>query len=269
MIVESYEDVILLSGALRSNFWETIHTAISLTLKRHPTGVIIDCSGITECTPAGAETFRDAIEFIERHDARVIVAAVPQPVLEVLKTVAEVRSQLAVAESVEAARRSLDLLVEPESKKSKPPRERLEKVVLYVCEKGPCFEGYDLAEQTADSLHAEIVLAYVIVVPRDLPIQAPLPQQEESAALALETARAELAKRQVPCSAVLERGRDIGSALQQVMEQEESIRLLVPLRSDDDATESDLKLVKTLFGKITQPIVLLRPAAKVRAGAGT
>src|SRR5688500_219102 len=114
MIVESYEDVIVVSGALRSNFWETIHTAISLMLKRHPTGVIIDCSGISEVTPEGADTFRDIMAFIHEHDARIIVAGVPVQVMEVLKSVPEVRSQLAVAKSVEEARRSLDLLVEEE-----------------------------------------------------------------------------------------------------------------------------------------------------------
>src|SRR5436853_3309421 len=112
VIVESYEDVIVLSGALRSNFWETLHTAISLTLKRHPSGVIIDCSGLVEATPEGAETFRDAMEFIHQHDARVIVAAVPPNILQVLRTVPDVRSQLAVADSVEAARHSLDLITE-------------------------------------------------------------------------------------------------------------------------------------------------------------
>src|SRR4051794_2917253 len=105
MIVESYEDVIILSGALRSNYWETLHTAISLTLKRHPSGVIIDCSGLTEATPEGAETFRDVMEYIHGHDARVIVAAVPSKVYEVLRTVPEVRSQLAITESVEEARK--------------------------------------------------------------------------------------------------------------------------------------------------------------------
>ncbi len=267
MIVESYEDVILLSGALRSNFWDTIHTAISLTLRRHPTGVIIDCSGISECTPAGAETFRDAMQFLERHDARVIVAAVPVPVLDVLKSVPEVRSQLAVAESVEAARRSLDLLVEPEKKKGKPPRERLGKVVLFITAEGLCAEAYDLAEQTADALHAEIVLAYVVVVPRDLPIQAPLPSQEEAAVKALEAAKAELAKRQVACSAVLERGRDSGTALQQVMEESGGLQLLLPLHCEEDAVEGDLKLIRSVFGKISRPIVLIRPSARARAGA--
>lgn len=266
MIVESYEDVILLSGALRSNFWDTIHTAISLTLKRHPTGVIIDCSGITECTASGAETFRDAMEFIERHDARVIVAAVPQTVLEVLKSVPEVRSQLAIAESVESARRSLDLLIEPEKKKIRPPKEHLEKVVLYLPLEGPDAEAYDLAEQTADALHAEIVLAYVILVPRHLPIQSPLPAQEEEAAASLDRAKAELSRRQVPCSVVLERGRDIGASLQQVMEDSGAVRLLVPLSANEDDADANLKLVKAILSKIDRPIVLVRPGSKVRAG---
>src|SRR5947207_872967 len=115
MIVESYEDVVILSGPLRSNFWETIHTAIALTLKRHPTGVIIDCSGITELTPEGAETFQDAIQFVKEHErARIVVAAVSPQAMEVLRHVPEVRSQLPVVATVEEARRSLDLLLKEE-----------------------------------------------------------------------------------------------------------------------------------------------------------
>ena len=126
MIVESYEDVIVLSGELRSNFWETIHTAIALTLKRHPTGVIIDCSGITLMTPEGGETFHDAIDFVAEHDrARIVVAGVSKSVLEVLRSVPEVRSQLPVAESVEDARRSLDLLVEDEPDVPKKKRRKV------------------------------------------------------------------------------------------------------------------------------------------------
>ena len=197
MIVESYEDVIVLSGALRSNFWETIHTAISLTLRRHATGVIIDCSGITECTPDGADTFRDIMEFTASHDARIIVAAVPEAVMEVLKSVPHVRSQLAIAGSIEEARRSLDIFVEEEDPKGKRrvggPQSTNPKVLVCLAT-GTSKMADDAAMRTglrvADSIPTEIILVCVLVVPRDLPLQAPLPKAEESTAKAIERAQA-------------------------------------------------------------------------------
>src|SRR5204863_9799246 len=117
MIVESIGDVIKLSGDLTSNHWETIRTAAGLVLKRHPRGVVVDCSGITSCTEQGAETFYDMLMHIERKKSRIIVANIPPVVREALKHVPEVRSRLAVASTVEEAQHSLDLL---ETISSKP-----------------------------------------------------------------------------------------------------------------------------------------------------
>jgi hypothetical protein len=151
--------------------------------------------------------------------------------------------------------------LEPEKKKSKAPKERLGKVVFFLTAKGPGEEGLHMAEQIADALHVEIVLAYVVVVPRDLPLQAPLAGQEEMASKSIEMAKSELARRQVTVSAVLERGRDIGSALQQVMEESGASRLIVALNIEEDALDSDMKLVRSILSKIAQPVVFVRPAA--------
>ena len=263
MIVESYEDVILLSGALRSNFWETIQTAISLTLKRHPTGVIVDCSGITECTTAGAETFQYAMEYIRDHDARIIVAAVPPHVMEVLKSVPEVRSQLAVAASVEEARRSLDLLLEPEEKKraSKAPREKLAKIILLITEGDSCPELYELAMEMSEALHAEIAVAYAIIVPRHLPLQAPLAADEAEASRVIEEAKRELTKRNVPHSVSLERGRDVASALEQVVAETKAIRVVCALSPNENELDGQLKALRSVLTKVPLPVVAVRPTA--------
>ncbi|HRK20451.1 MAG TPA: hypothetical protein PLX06_01500 [Fimbriimonadaceae bacterium] len=259
MIVESYEDVILLSGALRSNFWDTIHTAISLTLRRHPTGVIIDCSGITECTPEGADTFRDVMAFIAGHDARIIVAAVPQAVLEVLKSVPEVRSQLAVAKSVEEARRSLDLLLEPETKKVKPSREKLDKLVLLLTPGDSCPDLYELAGEQAEAHHAEVEVAFVVVIPRHLPIQAPLAAEEEEAAKTLEIAKQELTSRQIPHHVRLERGRDVASSLEAVLEDTGAKRVVLALSANERELDEQLKILRSILAKVHVPVVAVRP----------
>ncbi len=265
MIIESYEDTIILSGAIRSNFWEAIHTAISLTLKRHPSGVIIDCSGLTEANAEGAETFRDAMDFIQRHDARIIVAAVPDPIMEVLKSVPEVRSQLAVAKSVEAARRSLDLLHHEEEqvgrKKKRPAIEHAHKllVCLYT---GTSVEeddaAMDIAGKIADSQPTEIHLVCVLLVPRHLPLTAPMENSEEASLKAVQRAEQFFDARDVTYVSQVERARDVASALDDLLSQFEAEEVVLPLMRDPLKKDENLKLVESVLGRVTRPVVFVR-----------
>lgn len=265
MIIESYEDTIILSGAIRSNFWEAIHTAISLTLKRHPSGVIIDCSGLTEANAEGAETFRDAMDFIQKHDARIIVAAVPDPIMEVLKSVPEVRSQLAVAKSVEAARRSLDLLHHEEEqvgrKKKRPAIEHAHKllVCLYT---GTSVEeddaAMDIAGKIADSQPTEIHLVCVLLVPRHLPLTAPMENSEEASLKAVQRAEQFFDARDVTYVSQVERARDVASALDDLLSQFEAEEVVLPLMRDPLKKDENLKLVESVLGRVTRPVVFVR-----------
>lgn len=265
MIIESYEDTIILSGAIRSNFWEAIHTAISLTLKRHPSGVIIDCSGLTEANAAGAETFRDAMDFIQKHDARIIVAAVPDPIMDVLKSVPEVRSQLAVAKSVESARRSLDLLHEEEEqttrRKKRPVPENAHKllVCLYT---GTSVEeddaAMDIAGKIADSQPTDIHLVCVLLVPRHLPLTAPMEASEEASLKAVQRAEQFFDARDVTYVSQVERARDVASALGELLSQFEAEEVVLPLMRDSLKKEDNIKLVESVLGRITRPVVFVR-----------
>ena len=264
MIVESYEDVIVLSGALRSNFWDTIHTAISLTLKRHPSGVIVDCSGITECTPEGADTFRDAMEFIEGHSARIIVAAVPEGVMEVMKSVPHVRSQLPIAASVEAARRSLDLLLEDEEhapkRRSQPSSTNPKVLVCLATGTGEAADDAAMvaASRLADSLHTEIILTCVLIVPREQPINAPLPKQEESTGRAIERAHAFYDGKHQLFQTRVERGRDIPAILKSVTDEVEVAVVVLPLNEDPMEAETNAKLVKGVTAKLKEEVIFVR-----------
>ena len=258
MIVESYEDVIVLSGALRSNFWETIHTAISLTLRRHATGVIIDCSGITECTPEGGETFRDALDFISNHDARIIVAAVPEFVLDVLKTVPHVRSQLAIARSVEEARTSLDCLSEMVAKKPNSP-ELKEKLMVLVLDCSADLAALRHATMIADTIRIEIDVVFPLIVPRDLPLQAPLPDQEAKAVQTLEEARTflEASNPKPPYRTKLERGRDIASTIVSALQEDEAQQVIVPISAATDDLDETAKLTKSVLSKVQTQVMFV------------
>ncbi len=265
MIVESYEDVIVLTGALRSNFWETIHTAISLTLKRHPTGVVIDCSGITEITPAGAETFRDAIDFIEAHEhARIVVAAVPPPVLDVMRSVSEVRSRLPIADTVEAARKSLDLLLSPDHEPKKRKREMEAKesarTILAILSADESDEELLLLiKEYVDSTPGKVVLLFPIVVPRHLPLQAPMPEIEERALKAIELSKARLIELKTPHEVRLEHARDLPILIHDIAEEVDAARVLIAFsRRNPEQMEAGIKLFFSIMQKVTRPVVLVR-----------
>lgn len=265
MIVESYDDVIILSGSLESNHWETIHTAISLILRRHPSGVIIDCSGMKRMSPAGAETFHDAMDFIRNHDARIILAAVPEPIMEVLKTVPEVRSQLPVVDTVETARKSLDLGHSSEDdhgKKRKklvaPENARKVIVCLYT---GTSIQEDDsamrAASMIADSFPSEIHLICALLVPRHLPLQAALAESEQSAAHALERAKQFFDQRNLPHLDRIERARDVASALTEVLKEIPAVTIILPLSKDPMKMENNLTVVRSVSSKVEGQVMFV------------
>lgn len=264
MIVESYEDVIVLSGALRANQWETIHTAISLTLQRYPTGVIIDCSGLQECNPMGAETFRSALNFIEEQDARVIVASVSPAVEDVLQEVADVRSRLPLAPTVEAARQSLNLLGEHvnvediDPKKAKKDGAGLSKVILllsgqpYDRHTAQVAAGYSLA------VKAQVNLVYPVLIPRELPLNAPLPEEEAKASEILNSMEDWFEQEEVPVARRVSRGRDIGTALEEAVEELDADQVFVGLPTHEDDMDAALKMSKIVLSRVHVPVHLVR-----------
>lgn len=266
MIVESYGDVIVLTGALRSNFWETIHTAISLTLKRHPTGVIIDCSGITEISEDGAETFHDAIEYVtEQERSRIVVAAVPQHVLDVLRSVPEVRSQLPIAKSVEDARRSLDLLLETDDEPKKKRRRDAEfreyqrTVVAIVCGDDSDVELLKVVREFASTNPVKVVVLFPIVVPRNLPLQAPMPEQETLATKAIEAAKTALTEIRIAHEARVEHARDLPTLIHEVAEAADAAYVMFAFSyRTPEKIEEGVKLVGAILQKVTRPILFVR-----------
>jgi len=266
MIVESYEDVIVLSGGLRSNHWETIHTAVSLTLQRYPTGVIIDCSGLTECTPEGAETFRSAMEFITDQDARVIVAAVSAPVLEVLKEVPDVKSQLPIAKSVDEARASLNVLNQHFdnedhivlSKKRKEHVEVSERMIVVLRGIPEDSAVVDLAISLCGKGDG-LLLLFSVMVPRELPLQSPMPEEEAIAAAVLNKAADVCHEAEIPVVRSIVRARDLGNAVQESLDENPAERVLVGLSKHIDDAGSELKLMQSLLAKTSVPVTITRP----------
>ena len=260
MIVESYEDVLVLSGCVNSNQWGTIETAIELLLERHPSGLIVDCSGITEISQAGGETFHHAIDFVNSHEARIIFAAVPSNVLDILRNVPEVRSQLALAASVHEARTSLDLLhTDDHGKKKKEKPRAINRTVLAVACPGRLSDSFGkFIEDLISRSTTKVVLALPIIVPRDLPLQAPMPTEEAEAAQCAKDFESRLLERNIAHKVVLERTRDIPGLVAELAAEVGAEYVLVSLPDDHRNDEESTKLFYALLDKVDRSLVFVR-----------
>lgn len=260
MIVESYEDVIGLSGPLRANFWEAVQTAIGLTLRRHPTGVILDCHGITDINEDGARTFAQAMDYVFEHDgARIIFARVPEHVMETLRVVPEVRSQMAVSASVEEARRSLDLLAAAEEagRRKREKRSHQRRVLAVMCPR-----TYDphLIQVTRDLVSddpADVVLLLPIVIPRELPLQAAMPESEERAQAFAAQASAAFVKEDASLEVRLERTRDLAGLVAGVAEEVDACQIVVSVAAAR-GDESVGRTMGAVMDKTERPIIFVR-----------
>ncbi len=103
-----------------------------------------------------------------------------------------------VPEEVAKARRSLDAV----------------RAILVPTTGTPYAErGVELACRLAQEQEGEILLVYVIEVPRTLPLGAPMPEAEKEAAAALETARGIVSLHNLPARTIVYRARDAGNGV--------------------------------------------------------
>lgn len=267
MIVESYEDVIVLSGALKSNNWHTIQTAIGLTLRRHPSGVIIDCSGLTEMNEQGALTFTDAMEFVLRQkDARIVLAAVPAVIMEVLKDTPEVRSQLPIVLTVDDARRSLDVLDSVSSANGKKGKVHKEVQVRVLC----VLQGSDhdmdvlvITRELINNIQAKVLILLPIVVPRDLPLTAPMVEIEERAVKSASRAKEMFYECRTPHEVRLERTRDLPGLLHEFSEELQASYTVLAVPDENLGEEKCIKVMRGVLSRVTRPVLFVRGHEKV------
>lgn len=260
MIVEARQDTVNLLGALTKNHWQTIKAAANLLLKRNPAGIIINCAGITECTEEGAETFADAQAYIQRHGARIVLCDIPDHVMEVLRRVPGVRSQLPVACTMRQARASLGLPSSYEGAEGSA-----EKVVLL-----PVWEGMNAEYAAQHALHmtkdqhAILHIVYILVVPQKLALSTPMPEQEEIAQRTLDQLEAMAKRARVRVEKRVERCRDLARGIVMTAEQERATQLVLGITSGD-ASATDGLLTTILQKAPCEVLVVRAPAAAINA----
>ena len=212
MIIEARQDTITLRGRINSNIWPAVQAAAALLLENHPTGIIVDCFGLTKITPRGAETFADAFEYIRAHNARIVVVGLSPKLVEIGKMVPGVRSQLPLAATVEEARASLQLEeVTPERGKAR------EATVVPIV--GNWRRAVHLADKVAVGESCEVHLVDLMKVPRTLPIGTPLPDREAEGQIRLEAAKAVVKEMGLKSFSHVGRVRTESSGLAEFIEQ--------------------------------------------------
>ncbi len=101
-------------------------------------------------------------------------------------------------------------------------------------------------------------MLYVVVVPRELPLQSPLPEQEERAAAALRRGADMLTEKQLAHTPHLERGRDIASTIHEMLKELPASHVVVPLSGDPQELENTKKLVGSVLGKVATEVIFVR-----------
>ncbi len=185
MIISSKNDVIQLSGSLNKNQWLTIKAAANLLMREHPEGIIIDCGELTTVSEDGAKTFLDAMKDIQAAGARMVVSNLPENVLQVVRSVPGVRSQLPIAATVEEARQSLRMGGAVQHTDGDHAATK-GAIVLPLMPDLDVEHALTISGRLARDLGASIHLVYLLEVARHLPIGSPLAEQESAANAAVE-----------------------------------------------------------------------------------
>jgi len=252
MIVEYSDDVIYLSGDLTQDHWNTIRTAISLLLKRHPNGVIIDLSQIERCTPEGAETFLPLLDYLEKGQARVLLVNAPEHVKEALSGVPGVHSQLPVANSIVEARASLGMNPEVKGK----PGKMVDPILILLAGANADEDAIELAATIARQRSTGLVLAQIIEVPRSMPLTAPLPGEEADAKRILSAAEGYAKKHGLTSKSVIERERERADGLAKMAEAMESQLVIYVVAPNE--SESFGQSIEALMHSLTQELIIYR-----------
>lgn len=256
MIIEAREDVVRLEGALDKNIWPTIQAAANLLLRKHVQGIIIDASGLVRCSADGANTFRDAMNYIERYHARIVVAAIPPEVMETIRAVPGVRSRLPIAETIDDARSSLLLDV---SKRGKPVagRRQLQDIVVPLIGDHSPVTATALACRLArsEAQKPRIHLIYVLEVPRILTLTAPLPEEEGVASRIMEGAEAIVRREGLMAVTYVSRARDAGEEIVQQAREVGANIIVLAYEPDGEGDIMD-RVAKTLISRAHCEVIL-------------
>jgi len=264
MIIEARNDVVLLEGRLQTNLWPTIQAAASLLLRSHAEGIIIDGSKLTECTLEGAGTFGDAMEYITSYNARIVVSGLSDDVIATIRRVPGIRSQLPIASTIDEARSSLQFECARRPITLIQSHRVLSDILVPLIGDISAETATLLARHLAraEGNKVRIHLVSVLEVPRLLPLNAPLPEEEAQATRLMEVAQAILRKEGVTALTHATRARDTGDEIVNQARELNANMIVVAYRpAMDGMDELGAQVIKTLMSKSPCEVVLNRADA--------
>lgn len=243
MIIDAREDVVTLSGSLDKNLWPSIQAAANLLLRAHPRGILIDASELVSCSREGAKTFLDAMAYIERYRARILLCTVPDAVMDVIRSVPGARSQLPIALTCAQGRASLDVAVARREKRRRLGRRNsdlsetgqvLPRRILVPLLTGLSSVreamGLGIALGTIYTLWEPdpgvtrpgrrrirvapvLYLTFILEVPRSMPLNTPQPEEEEAARMLFAEAQSLALSSNVRIETQVSRARDVADEI--------------------------------------------------------
>lgn len=252
MIVETRGDVLKLRGVLNKDHWLTVKAALTLLLRDHPVGVIVDCNDLLECTGKGILTFREAARFTGERRGKIVFTGLSLELKEQLLKDTLLRSGLLVAPTVEEARSAFQ-----EGRAFHP----------LAGPKGVCMVA--LTDETLSPLlldqipklarigGSQVYLAFFLVVPPALPMDAPMAAQEERIKNLLDQLQGAIVKEKVQVSSGIIRARRVDVEFSRETRRLNPSLLLIPVLSD--ISETALAMVRFALALEKTEVVLMSP----------
>ena len=254
---------------MSENHWDAIAAAVDLVLPDHPQGILIDCGQLKSMTDKGGSTFMDGLSYMEARGARIILCNIPDPLSSRLRSIPGLHSQVPMAQTVKDGRKSLV------AGNTAPLTSNRGDVPIIIVPVSPPFSApacRPLLKRLNLGTSAAIHYVYVMVVPRALPVGAPLPDEEARAQIELTLAE-EMLLGPVTSRHVL-RGRSISDALVEAVRRLGCIEVIAGLDSTSLSNDAVPLLVSALREKcpcvltITQsPAVVPSPSTSPGAAA--
>jgi anti-anti-sigma regulatory factor/nucleotide-binding universal stress UspA family protein len=266
MIIDARDDVVTLSGCLDHNVWPAIQAPANLLLRQHPAGILIDASQLEMCSTEGVKTFVDAIAYIERYRARIVLCNVPDIVNDVIRSVPGARSSVATAPDRESGRASLALaqtqrvknrsrwavdtadrpILVPLIPAMSTTREAIGIARILAASLGNINDG---ADSKIDKSSAVIHLAFFLEVPRSMPLSAPFLEEEDHARRLLNEAESIAAKTGAKVRTHIIRARNTA---EEIIEQASLLNINTIVLSLPAVAAVDQSVVQNLFRQVLQ-----------------
>ena len=152
-----------------------------------------------------------------------------------------------------------DLRYRARTRRRRPPATSVQRILFPFTARGLSQRALDAALRIARAEHATVAPVFLATVPRELPLDTPLPRQCSMAVPLLEAIEHRAVGYGVPVDARIERGRDRRHALRETIAHERYDRIVIAASAaDSDGYQTDD--IAWLLDHAPGEVVVVRPA---------